>query len=78
MSEKNEMACDQANIKPYFVLNDDALNGIAAGIDDRLAHLLVNQMPEDLAKNGLGTKPENAAAVEERLYEAYRLIDKLK
>jgi len=72
------MACDQANSKPYFVLNDDALNGIAAGISDRLAHLLAKQMLEDLAKNGLGPKPEDAAAVEEHLYEAYRLIDKLK
>jgi hypothetical protein len=77
MSEKIAMSYDQANSKPHLVLGDDALNEIAAGFDDDLAHVFAKKMLQDMADNGFGPKPEDAAAVEEYFYQAYRRIDQI-
>jgi len=77
MSEKIGMSFAQANSKPHFVLGDDALTGIAAGFDDDLAHVFAKKMLQDMADDGFGPKPENAAAVEEFFYQAYRRINQI-
>ena len=77
MSEKTAMSCDQANNEPHFVLGDDALNAITGGFDDDLAHAFAKKMLKDMADNGFGPKPEDAAAVEEYFYQAYRRIDRI-
>lgn len=77
MSEKIAMSYDQANSKPHFLLDDDALSGITAGFDDDLAHVFARQMLKHMADNGFGPKPEDAAVVEEYFYQAYRHIDQI-
>ena len=78
MFQKIEMSDDQAAGKHYALLSDIALDSIAAGFDDKLAHVFAEKMIEDMEKAGFGPTPENRAAVEEHFFQAYKLIEQMK
>lgn len=77
MLKSNETSVIKATSTSCAVLDDATLELIAAGFDDDLAHVFAKKMLKDMAEGGFGPKPEDAAAVEEYFYQAYRRIDRI-
>ncbi|WP_194713837.1 hypothetical protein [Noviherbaspirillum soli] len=78
MLEKNEMSHDETAGERYGLLTDAALDSIAAGFDDELAHLFAKKMLADMEKAGFGPTPEKKAAAEEYFFQAYKLVEEIK